>query len=391
MNILCATDKNFLNPTYVTVNSLIVNHKGIHINFYILLNADVSDSDKIGLSDFIKSKGHSCTFYDVDQNMFKNYVVCEKFPKSAYYRLLAHTYLPESVERILYLDVDIVVNKNIFDDLYNLDFNDKYLIVTSHNPRPDFFNKLTRNFVNFESAGKGEFFNSGVLLMNINKFRNDGITIEDYNRAYNFCVDHNIEIFYDQGLLNFMFFDKVLYLSSMDFNFRYSIPKDYVSKLEPNRDYKKAIIHYTGMKQPYKPWDLRLSLDEVLSFGNLPYTNEYFYFSKDLHELCEIWWHYAETVPVYNEIKASVEIKNKWFRRNLSDFVKRHNALISKLHETERKLKQSNNKQNTSGNSGEVERIYIYQYPDGFKHRLYKTALFLSKPFFAIRGFLRHK
>ena len=36
MNILCATDRNFLYPAYVTIQSVIENHKNIDINFLSL-------------------------------------------------------------------------------------------------------------------------------------------------------------------------------------------------------------------------------------------------------------------------------------------------------------------------------------------------------------------
>lgn len=385
MNILCATDRNFLNPTYVTVNSIIANHKRTKINFFILLNQDVTQEDKDKLYDFIDSKGHNCVFYDVKDDAFKDYVVCERFPKSAYYRLLAHTFLPENVHRILYLDVDIVVDKNIYDDFYSLDFGDKYLVVTSHNPDPNFFNELDDTLVNFESAARGEFFNSGVLLMNIDKFREENISLYDYDQAYQYCVSHDIKVFYDQGLLNFMFFDKSIYLSSMDYNFRYSIPRDYKNRLDPNREYKKAIIHYTGMKQPYKPWDLRLTEEDIEPFGGVPYSQDYFFLAKDLNELCEIWWKYAETVPVYDQIQHDAAVKTKWFRRNILEFAIKHNRLVKDSENQKKTIKDLSNK----APKQVVKETIVRDYPVGFKRRLYKIAVIVSKPLFVLRDGLR--
>ena len=85
------------------------------------------------------------------------------------------------------------------------DFNGKYLIATSHNPNPDYLNMLNYSIVNLEAAARGEYFNSGVLLMNLVQFR-ENITIEKYKEAYNACLDQGLEVFYDQGLLNYMFF-----------------------------------------------------------------------------------------------------------------------------------------------------------------------------------------
>ena len=45
-----------------------------------------------------------------------------------YFRIFAHVLLPESIDRILYLDADIIV-KNDITSFYAQDFEDKYMIV----------------------------------------------------------------------------------------------------------------------------------------------------------------------------------------------------------------------------------------------------------------------
>ncbi len=392
MNILCGTDKNFLNPAYVTIASFIENHPGIALSFFVIAGADVSDDDKAKLTKYVKSKGHKVTFFTPDPETFKDYVTIEKFPISAYYRLLAHKFLPETIDRVLYVDVDLIATQNLYDDFYNIPLGDKYLAVTSHNPDESFFNRLDGTMLDMESAARGEYFNSGVILFNLKKFRETGIELEDYNEAYGYCVAHDIPVFYDQGLLNFMFADKSIYFSSMDYNFRYSIPRDYAKRLNPNRQYKKAIVHYTGMKQPYKPWDLRLSEEEVAEFGAMPYSSDYFYFSPDLHKLCEIWWSYAELTPVYDQIVHDVEVKNKWFRRNLADFVKRHNAMVADYQNLKKRPVQVKTETKTETKTVVQEKVVdkiIYQYPPNFKYRTYKVAMAVAKPFFAVRGLFK--
>lgn len=330
MNILCACDRNFLYPTYVFMASVMENHADVTVNFFLLAGEDVTDEDKAKLTSFINGSGNSITYLDIDSSQFDGYVVHEKFPRSAYYRLMAHKYLPEDMDRILYFDVDIIVDKNIYDDFYCMDFDGKYIITTSHNPNPSYCNMLTSEIVNLESAARGEYFNSGVILMNLELFRKN-ITLDDYNRAYAACEKAGYEIFYDQGLLNYMFYDKAKYLSSMDYNFRYSIPIQNKKRLEPGREYKKAVIHYTGMCQPYKPWDLMLDDEEIETYGNVPFSNKYFYVNTELNDLMKRWWYYAEKTPVYESLNADMKIKQKWFRRQLMDFTKMHNDMVRAL------------------------------------------------------------
>lgn len=374
MNILCSTDRNFLYPTYVTMCSVMETHPSNVINFYLFVGQDVTADEKIKLKDYIQSCGNQITYIEVDPELYATYVVCEKFPIAAYYRLMAHELLPKTVKRVLYLDVDIIVNKNIYDDLYSIDFGDKYLVATSHNPDPSYFNMLDSTLVNLESAAKGEFFNSGVLLMNLEKFREERIGLNDYDRAYASCEENGIKVFYDQGLLNYMFYDKTLYLSSMDYNFRYSIPIDYKRRLEQNREYKKAIIHYTGMCQPYKPWDIRLTEDEILMYGKVPFSNEYFFINQELNQLFEIWWGYAKKTPVYDEIERDCAIKTKWFRRNLLDFTLKHNELVKNLSE----IKKQKTKEITKTVAKSV-------YPKGFHPKAYKLGCLLCAPYWKLK------
>ena len=376
MNILCASDKNFLHPTYVFMCSVMENHPDIKVHFYLLASEDVSDREKADLKQYIHSKGHEIVYLDVDSSQFDGYVVHEKFPRSAYYRLMAHRYLPQDMDRILYLDVDIVVDKNIYDDFYSLDFEGKYLITTSHNPNPNFCNSLTSETVNLVSAARGEYFNSGVLLMNLELFR-ENITLDDYNRAYASCEEANLEIFYDQGLLNYMFYDKARYLSSMDFNFRYSIPIQNASRLEAGREYKKAILHYTGMCQPYKPWDLMLDDEDIEKFGDVPFYSHYFYVSADLNKLLKRWWYYAEKTPIYEAVLQSMKIKQKWFKRNLMDFALEHNKIIRAL--------ESNNT-NLITKTVYSDKSIV---PQNFHWKAYKLGCALMAPLFLLKKILK--
>ena len=378
MNILCASDRNFLYPTYVFMASVMENHKELDLRFYLLSGEDVTDEDKADLKKYINSQNHEIEFLNVDSSQFDGYVVHEKFPRSAYYRLMAHKYLPEDMDRILYMDVDIVVDKNIYEDFYCLDFEDNYLIATSHNPNPDFCNMLTPEIVNLESAAKGEYFNSGVLVMNLDMFRKN-ITLDDYNRAYASCEKANLEIFYDQGLLNYMFCYKTKYCSSMDFNYRYSIPIQHSKRLEAGREYKKAVLHYTGMCQPYKPWDLMLDDEDIEKYGNVPFSNNYFYVNKELNQLLKRWWYYAEMTPIYEDVLANMKIKQKWFKRQLMDFTLEHNRIVRAL-----ETNNTNVITKTVYKNNEIM-------PANFHWKAYKLGCILASPFFAVKKLLKRK
>lgn len=375
MNILLSSDRNFLLPTYVTIASLMHHHPAVTLVFYFFVGADITQQDKQNLQEYVVSHGHEIHFTDVREDCCTSYVVCERFPKAAYYRLMAHEHLPETVHRVLYLDGDVVVHADIYHDFYCMDFEGKYLIAASHNPNPDYCNMLDETTVNLAAAARGEYFNSGVLLMNLDRFR-EKITRQTYDQAYLCCTSGGTEIFYDQGLLNYMFFDKTKYVSSMDYNYRYSIPIQYKDRLQNVRVYKKAVIHYTGMNQPYKPWDLRLEKEDTEPFGAVPYSKQYFYVNEEWNRLSEIWWQYAQMTPVYPAISEQMEVKRKWFRRNLKEFMLFHNDM----------MRASESK----GKDALIRTEYAQTfYVRHFHYRAYKIGCMICAPYFWLRNRIR--
>ena len=131
------------------------------------------------------------------------------------------------------------------------------------------------------------------------------------------------------------------------------------------------------MKQPYKPWDIIFTEQELQLFGNVPYENNYFYVSKSLNDLMKIWWEYAKYTPIYNELLQQEQVKHKWFSRNLM-------PLLMTLNN----IQQHNNvkicyKDKTCKQIVEV-------YPKDFKHRAYKLGCVILSPYYFLRKVFRN-
>ena len=87
------------------------------------------------------------------------------------------------------------------------------------------------------------------------------------------------------------------------------------------------------MVQLYKPWDLRLSDEDVAKFGEVPFDAKYFYLSKELNDLCNKWWYYAEMTPIYDEVNNLAQVKTNWFKRTLLDYLLKNNSTLRKLND----------------------------------------------------------
>jgi lipopolysaccharide biosynthesis glycosyltransferase len=110
----------------------------------------------------------------------------------AFYRLFLPILI--NIERILYLDGDTLTFKDL-REMYNLDFNDTYIIGTL-----DYFS----NGVDYLKLKSEKYINSGVLLINLEKLRNDKKYIELINFANKAELRNG-----DQTVLNFILYPKI--------------------------------------------------------------------------------------------------------------------------------------------------------------------------------------
>ena len=158
-----------------------------------------SEELKLACSDWIRDYlPNTLTFIDVDDKEFHIFKPWRNFYQ-ANYPLLAHKYLPDEVDKILYLDTDTLVLKDIAE-FYSTDFDDTFLIAAEEQCDK----KYSRFLENPEKqTGEASIFNSGVLLMNLTRFRAEKIDTDFY-------LDHinrmeGAPYFADQGLLNYIF------------------------------------------------------------------------------------------------------------------------------------------------------------------------------------------
>ena len=153
-----------------------------------------------------------CTFHfiEVKEEEFKGFPISSRYPLEIYYRLFASDLLPKTLDRILYLDVDIVVIHSL-RELYNMDFERNLYIASSHvNER--------MTHLNAKRLGIKEdvpYINTGVLLMNLELLRKqlNKQDILNYVNAYK----KNLVLF-DQDVLTALYGDKAKLVDYRKYN-----------------------------------------------------------------------------------------------------------------------------------------------------------------------------
>lgn len=188
-------------------------------------------------------------FLQVPEELFADFPETARYPRQIYYRLAAPLLLPRELDRILYLDVDVVVI-NSLRTFYEMDFESSYFAGCTHTR--EFLTKL--NQARLQSDKAVAYINTGVLLMNLNVLR-QVIRLEEIS-AY--VREHEKALILpDQDILTALYGDKIKLADSLRYNLSDRVLNFYNgSHPKEKRDVNwvrrnTAIIHYCGRNKPW--------------------------------------------------------------------------------------------------------------------------------------------
>ena len=118
MNILVTLNSNYIKVLVVMLKSLAYNNKHKKIDVYVM-NSSLTTGDIEYLKNNVM-KNINVIDLKVSDKELNDAPITKRYPKEMYYRILAAYYLPKKVDKILYLDPDLVVI-NKLDKLYEMD------------------------------------------------------------------------------------------------------------------------------------------------------------------------------------------------------------------------------------------------------------------------------
>lgn len=250
MEILIGFEHNYVMPYGVMLQSLVCNNKQTKIHVHAIIGDNVTEEDKKALRNILGEQNQIC-FYKFDVKEITNFPIqtWTHFRESCYYRLYAASILPISIEKILYLDGDMIVRHNL-EDLWKTDVS-SFAVAGTMNQTEDvkWHNRL------HYSVSKG-YVNNGVLLINLKYWREHELE----KSVSQFILKESERIIMaDQDVLNYIIQDKKLMLPlkyNVQENFFYQLKYmtfDYWSR-KKEVDFAIQdpwILHYTGQ---IKPW-----------------------------------------------------------------------------------------------------------------------------------------
>ena len=124
IHIACNIDANFIQHCAVTLVSLFENNKRADICVHIVAPY-LSEADQAILRNLAAPYGNEVCFYYPPKELLQCFSI-KKFGKrismATYYRCMFSSILPESLEKVLYLDCDIVILGDI-SEFWNTDLS----------------------------------------------------------------------------------------------------------------------------------------------------------------------------------------------------------------------------------------------------------------------------
>jgi lipopolysaccharide biosynthesis glycosyltransferase len=266
IHIILCIDEKYAQHAGVTIASILHNKSSRNPIIFHIVNDGLPPKEYHTLKQICDNYGAAIISHSVNSTGFSKLPVGHHISKATYYRLIITEILPSSIEKALYLDVDLIVRSDI-SDLWNTDISAHYaaaILDIGIEEKGAFLRQI------LGMPPQEPYFNAGVLLMNVTKWRTESIS----TKVISFIADNAKDILYaDQDGLNAILWGKWLPVHPKWNVYRVAFRKYYKwnEKRKLSNDLLQAvrnpcIVHFTG---PLKPWH-----DSCL----MPYVSEYYFY-----------------------------------------------------------------------------------------------------------------
>lgn len=276
---LCWEDKDgeYTKFPATTITSILENNKDV---FFHLVTQNISEENKTRIVSLVNNYGGRAVFYEKFNPEAKKIMDLIKennkstFVDGSYLRLLLPFLVSKKINKMIYLDSDIIVNGSL-EGLWNISLGERLLAGLNY-----------ENHVKQKIWKLEQYINTGVLLMDLDKIRTMNLydklisTFKKYKDDFYFTGRNS---FADQDVINIVFDGQITFIGEkyhfiVDKNkFQYGkIIYHYIWSLKPFRfrpcfidsKYKELYFYYFD-KTPWKGWRPKLNLREGIKTSRI--------------------------------------------------------------------------------------------------------------------------
>lgn len=255
MNIAVCLDENYVMPTTVMLESLGQNNTTDEVNVFCVSEKILSDKSRNILKDECSKFGFDISFYDYNlskREKLRNANI-GRWSMATYLRLYLSEVLPKEIEKVLYLDGDIIVRHDL-SELWSTDVGGG-IALAGVRDTAETWSEIEK-MIHYDHQKYG-YINAGVLVFNLKFIREHGVCAQFEQYLY----DNGKNLSYlDQDVINNVCYKHIKYL-----NIKYNVHcfsylrkhKNYelADKKEKDNAFKDPyIVHYVSFLKPWHKW-----------------------------------------------------------------------------------------------------------------------------------------
>lgn len=180
LDVACAAEgQAYVGHCAAMLHSLLETNRGHDVRVHFMHGPDIGGHDERALAAMIEREGGTISFLRIPDDVVEGLPTKDFTRKATWYRIFLPDLLAD-VDRILYLDADLIVLESVAP-LWSVDIRDRWVaavtnvLQANHRHRP----------ASLGLTGPHDYFNAGVLLMNLAEMRRDGCSraLLDYGVA----------------------------------------------------------------------------------------------------------------------------------------------------------------------------------------------------------------
>jgi lipopolysaccharide biosynthesis glycosyltransferase len=247
MNIIYASDNNGIELLLVSMYSVIKNHKDAKI---FVLQSDLTEHNKSLIKQLAKGRAE-LEIVDIDVKRFTGVkITTERLPLQTFYRMLAPELLRKQ-DKALWIDIDTLCVGSL-SDMYKINL-DKFWVGGALDPGMSILPEFYSWYKKFNSTDV--YINAGVLLMNLEKMRQDSMV----QKLIDMAVKQNklfgeFDLFGDQTAINVVLKEGIKLL-----------PRKYNSMVGFTADGSKEpkVLHFSGYYKPFMHYNTKIKYADL--------------------------------------------------------------------------------------------------------------------------------
>jgi len=274
------------NPTYyqhlaVTLVSLLENNRNNRLEVHLILSARAPSLETRLWRSLEPYRNFTLEIHDFPLSGCAHFFVDNHVTVDTYCRIFAADILSQNIEKILYLDCDLVVLGDL-QDLWSTDVTSYALAAV-----PEPYGAFRREFLGIPN--EQPYVNAGVMLVNLRRWRAEGLA----QRLSRLIEAHGNSLWYwDQDAINATLHDAILPL-----DYRWNVQAQvYKPKWQRYRGTERsvrdacrrpAILHYSTAE---KPWRFRAIVKKKLIYFDYLAKTDW----RSANPLGLAWYHMPE-------------------------------------------------------------------------------------------------